>query len=148
MKRSFFIPLIVLFLAFGLIACGQEEPEEAPVDVDSIALDTGLGDVTAEGRIIPPASVNLAFQASGTVVEVAVAAGDTVNKGDVLIRLDDSDQQIAKQQAEVGLVQAQANVKTAEAGVATAQAALETAQVGIQAAQAQLDILQAGPTSE
>ena len=78
MKRSFFVPLILLLLAFGLIACQEEEPEETPVDVDSIALDTGLGDVTAEGRIVPPDSVNLAFQASGTVVEVAVAAGDTV----------------------------------------------------------------------
>lgn len=148
MKRSFFVPLILFLLGFGLIACSEEQPEEATVDPDTIALDTGLGDVTAEGRIVPPDSVNLAFQASGTVVEVAVKAGDSVSKGDTLIRLDDSDQQIVKQQAEVGLVQAQANVKTAEAGVATAQAALEVAKVGVEAAQAQLALLQAGPSSE
>ena len=148
MKRSFFVPLILLLLGFGLIACQQDEPEEAQVDPDTIALDTGLGDVTAEGRIVPPDSVNLAFQAAGTVVEVAVAAGDSVSKGDVLIRLEDADQQIAKQQAEVGLIQAQANVKTAEAGVVTAKAALETAQVGVKSAEAQLALLNAGPTDE
>ena len=148
MKRSFFVPLILLLLGFGLIGCQQDEPEETSVDPDTIELDTGIGAVTAEGRIVPPSSVTLAFQTTGTVLEVAVAPGDAVSKGDVLIRLDDADQQVVKQQAEVGLTQAQANVKTAEAGVATAKAALEAAKVGVEGAEAQLSLLETGPTAE
>lgn len=148
MRRRFLIPFALLFLTLVIVGCQQEEPEETTVDPDTIALDTGIGNVTAEGKIVPPSSINLAFQTAGTVVDVAVLPGDSVTKGDVLIRLDDSDQQIAKQQAEVGLVQAQANVQTAEAGVATAQAALEAATVGIDAAEAQLALLMTGPTEE
>lgn len=133
----------------GAVGCQQEEAEETTsVDPNTIALDTGIGAVTAEGKIVPPSSVSLAFQTAGTVIEIPVTAGDSVSKGDVLIRLDDADQQIAKQQAEVGLIQAQANVQTAEARVATAKAALDAATVGVDAAEAQLALLQTGPTAE
>lgn len=149
MKRKIFASSVLLSLVLILAACQQEDPaEEQTVDPDTIALDTGIGAVTAEGRIVPPSSVQLAFQVSGSVEDVFVGDGDTVQEGDALLALDDSDQQIAKQQAEVGLVQAQANVKTAEAGVSTATAALEAAQVGIDSANAQLALLEAGPTSE
>ena len=148
MRKRFLLPFALLLLTLVIAGCQEEEIPETPVDPDTIALDTGIGTVTAEGRIVPPSSVRLAFQTAGTVTEVAVLAGDSVSAGDVLIRLDDADQQIARQQAEVGLIQAQANIKTAEAGVATAQAALEAATVGVDAAEAQLALLMTGPTAE
>lgn len=146
MRQRFLIPFALLFLSLGIVGCQQEEIPATPVDPDTIALDTGIGTVTAEGKIMPPSSVRLAFQTAGTVTEVAVLSGDSVKAGDVLIRLDDSDQQIARQQAEVGLTQAQANVKTAEARIATAKAALDAAMVGVDAAEAQLALLKTGPT--
>ena len=148
MKQRFLIPFALLLLTILTVGCQQEEIPDTPVDPDTISLDTGIGTVTAEGKIVPPGSTQLAFQTAGTIAEVAVAQGDSVSKGDVLIRLDDSDQQIARQQAEVGLIQAQANVKTAEAGVATANAALEATMVGVDAAEAQLALLKTGPTAE
>ena len=88
MKRKIFVPLALVFLVALMAACQQEEPvEEQTVDPDTIALDTGIGSVTAEGRIVPLSSVRLAFQASGSVQEILVSSGDSVSAGDVLIRL-------------------------------------------------------------
>jgi HlyD family secretion protein len=148
MRQRFLIPFALLFLVLGIAGCQQDEIDDTPIDPNTIALDTGIGTVTAEGEIVPPSSIRLAFQTAGTVLEVAVLPGDSVSEGDILIRLDDSDQQIARLQAEVGLIQAQANIKTAEARVATAKAALEASTVGVDAAEAQLSLLKTGPTEE
>lgn len=84
----------------------------------------------------------LAPQVAGEVAEVAVGDFDEVDKGDLLIRLDESmyAQQLAQAEAHLEAARAQlasakqerltaaANVESAEAGVDSAQAALEVAQ--------------------
>jgi HlyD family secretion protein len=126
----------------------EQEEATTTVDVNSIALDTGVDVVSAEGRITPLDSTSLAFLLGGEVAEVLVSEGDTVAAGDPLIRLIDTDQQLTLQQAEAGLVQAQANLQTAEAGLAQAEAGLETSKLGVTAAEVQLALLTADLTEE
>jgi multidrug efflux pump subunit AcrA (membrane-fusion protein) len=115
-------------------------------DVNSLALEMGAGQVTAEGRIVPAAQASLAFQISGQIAELLVAEGDAVVEGTPLLRLDDTDQQLALQQAQAVLVQAEANLHTAEASLQQAQVGLETAELGITSAEVQLALLTADPT--
>ncbi len=141
---------LMMITVIGAGACSnQEEPAETtPVDVDTVTVDTGVSNVSAEGRVVPLDSAILSFQISGEVAEILVAEGDVVNAGDPILKLDDTDQQTALEQAQAAVTQAEANVTTAEAGVISAQAALDAAQVGVEAAQAQLALVEAGATAQ
>ncbi len=74
----------------------------APVGTD----DTGI-DVRAIGTVAAEQEVTLYPQDSGIVAEVAFTPGSKVAKGQTLIRLDDSDQQVALEKAKIALDTAQ-----------------------------------------
>mgnify|MGYP005842782711 CR=1 FL=1 len=91
------------------------------------------------GAVEENRSVGLTFQTSGTVSEVYVQAGDYVEAGTVLARLDDTTAQIAYQQAALNLENAQINlanlleppdeseIESARLSIASAQAAYSDA---------------------
>jgi multidrug efflux pump subunit AcrA (membrane-fusion protein) len=70
-----------------------------------------LSSVTATGNVEAPSSLSLSFQQSGRVTEIDVAAGQHVDAGQVLARVDDSTERSA-------LVTAQAQLASAEASLA------------------------------
>ena len=88
----------------------------------------GSGSVTAEQ------SLNLPFQMSGTVTEVLVKEGDTVQAGQVLARLDDRNLQLQVASARSSLESAEARLAQAQQGnakaedIAAVQAQLASAQ--------------------
>lgn len=67
-------------------------------------------------------TVMLSPQRSGQVVDVLVKSFQAVKKGEVLLRLDDSDARLAVQQAEVALALAQAQSQAAQAKTRATQA--------------------------
>lgn len=154
MRRIITILVILAVLGGGGFFAYQqffapEEPEaETAVDVNTVAVDTGLDVVSAEGQIVPLRDAQLSVLTSGTVAEIFVAEGDTVSAGDPILKLDTSDQEIALQQAIAGVIQADAGLQTAEAGLASAQAGVKAAEVGVMAAEAALAVVQAPPTAE
>lgn len=100
---------------------------------------------------------------NGTVVEVRVDDNQSVSKGNVLVKLDPRDYEVARQQARAALesaqqqaavaqanigvtattavgqtTEAQGNIDAAAASVSTSEAALAEAEAGVPAAQAQL----------
>lgn len=77
--------------------------------------------LTASG-MIEATEVNVASIQPGRVTSVSVAAGDSVKKGDLLFRLDDTLLKAQQQAASAALASAKAGVQTAQAGIATAQA--------------------------
>lgn len=128
---------------------GTAEPEAtATVDVNTVAVNTGLDVVSAEGQIVPLRHTQLAVLAAGPVAEIFVAEGDAVQAGDPILRLDSTDQEIALQQAIAGAIQADAGLQTAQAGLQAAEAGLMAADVGVAAAEAALALVTAPPTAE
>lgn len=126
------------------------EPEVTTTPIAEISpLETSDEDViSAEGKITPLNSGAFSFQIGGEIAELLVAEGDTVQAGDPLIRLKDTDLALAVQQANAALAQAQANKTAVEAQLAAAQEGVNTAQIGVTAAQAQLDLAQSAPQAE
>ena len=96
MKKLIFV---ILGLSLALTACGTQSTTAAAPVVTPVPASA----VIAEGHLVPLKYATLAFQARGTVVEIPVKLGDTVKKGDVLARLDNSQpaeaQVVAAQQA-------------------------------------------------
>ena len=85
------------------------------------------------GAVEASRAADLAFQTSGTVSEVYVQAGDYVEAGTVLARLDDTDAQVSYRQAQLSLESAQislqnllepptdAEIQSAELNISSAQ---------------------------
>ncbi len=151
MRRN--IRILVIVIALFVAGCQREatpaEPEtETPLDVNALADNTGLGNVSAEGQIVPLRHTQLSVLAAGPVVEILVTEGDSVQAGDPILRLDSSDQEIALQQAIAGAIQADAGLQTAQAGLQAAEAGLQAAEAGVKAAEASLAVVTAPPTAE
>ncbi len=102
--------LVTLFLisAFVLAGCGT--------------LGTSTNQPLTASGMIEATQVSVASIQPGRVVAVSVAAGDSMKKGDMLFRLDDTLLKTQQQAASAALSSAQAGVQTAQAGVAAAQA--------------------------
>ena len=67
--------------------------------------------VVASGRVISPQRVTVALQGSGRVLRVAVAEGQSVEAGQLLIELDNSDSRASLAQASAAVAQAQAKLR-------------------------------------
>lgn len=67
--------------------------------------------VVASGRVISPQRVTVALQGSGRVLRVAVAEGQAVVAGQLLIELDNSDNRASLAQASGVVLQAQAKLR-------------------------------------
>lgn len=98
------------------------------------------GALSASGTI-EAVTVNVSPELNGRVVSVAVAEGDSVQAGQVLIQFDPT-------LLEAQRTQAQAVVVAAEAANAAAQAGQRAAQSAAEAAAANYDLLKAGPSAE
>jgi multidrug resistance efflux pump len=90
------------------------------------------GAITASG-FIEGEEVIVAAEMAGRIAEMAVERGDSVEAGQVLVRLDDAVLQSQRRQAEAGLAAVQANLARVQAGVrpeeiAAARAALAQAE--------------------
>lgn len=138
MRKFISILLIVAVLAaagwFGYQRVQDARAAATPSwEVVKVVRDTILATVSATGAVLPQREASLAFQTTGTVASVEVEVGSQVNAGQVLVRLDTTDLELAVRQAEISLRQAQAQLRQLQEGpstsdVAAAQAALESAQ--------------------
>ena len=82
-----------------------------PTSVYTAASSELVQSVVASGRVISPQRVTVALQGSGRVLRVAVAEGQTVEAGQLLIELDNSDNRASLDQASAAVAQAQAKLQ-------------------------------------
>ena len=67
--------------------------------------------VVTSGRVVSPQRITVALQSTGRVLRVAVAQGQTVQQGQLLIELDNSDSRASLAQANATVEQAQARLR-------------------------------------
>jgi multidrug efflux system membrane fusion protein len=121
------LPLIVIVAAF-LIAAIMSAFKPNSLELESsdreVAVTTELINqsnvelqVSSQGTVEPRTSTTLVSEVSGAVLEVAsqFEVGGTFKKGDILIRLDAADYEVAKQRAEAQLKSAKAQLLTEQA---------------------------------
>jgi multidrug efflux pump subunit AcrA (membrane-fusion protein) len=122
-------------------------PEATPVFVDNFE---SLVSVT--GKVVPTVWTTVGAQTSGMVTAILVEEGTQVAAGDILVRLDDADAQLALRQAEAALTAAEAQVARTKVGarpeeIAVAEAQVLAAQTVISETLAQRDQLSAGASN-
>lgn len=152
-KRYITIGMVLVF-SFLLTACGgdngekQEEEKIVPVEITSARMDQILGTTHVKGTIAGATEVNVMPKMAGKVSEVRFAVGDSVQKGQVLFRMETTEVSLQLQQAEAGL-------QVAEAAYADAKKTLERTQTLFnegaasqqQLEQAQLNVESKNPAS-
>lgn len=105
----------LLLSASGIILAGCGEPSAtaiAPISVHVIEAQSSAqsAGMALSGTVVPRIESQLAFRVSGRIVERHVDTGDTLTKGEVLARLDDTPYRLAEQEAAAHLAQAQATL--------------------------------------
>lgn len=133
MKKIIFFALALFSLL--LAACGAQQA--VPSTTSAPVVDS---DVIAEGRIVPADDLRVYPQARGTVTDILVKEGQSVSKGDVLVRLGDRESAEASlAAAQLELTQAQRAyddfIRTAGLSAANAWKEYQQAQVARAAAQ-------------
>lgn len=161
MKRGRMITGVLVGLtAAALAACGAQPTAPAPVVAPAaiaptvvaptlmplpVSQEIQLG-VTGIGEVKTAQDANLSFQTQGTVAEVFVEEGATVQKGDLLAILDvrTFDQQLEQARAALTSAQAQEAALTED----PREADLNAARAGVAQAQAALDAVRRGPKAQ
>ena len=155
MKRILILVLTTFILGgltVSLLACGQDSDSTAVSEEQVVAVQRGdlTVDITAVGNLAFAHEEELTFGVEGTVEEVLVEIGDSVEEGQVLAELDNTSiisLQKAVTQAEINLEQTRIKLRDAEENleeaqnpyteldVAQAEAAVADAKVALEAAQ-------------
>ena len=126
-------------------------PEVAVVKAAPQAVAVGF---EFDGVVEPVKQSTVSAQASGRVVQLAVAAGDRVRTGQLLATIDDRESQTGLQRSQAQVAQADAELRNAQAHARrtrelqaqgfVSRAALDTADASLKAAQAARDQAAAG----
>ena len=132
-------------VALALAACGGGAAE-TPTPVSEPALESV---VSVTGEVSPAKWATLSMEISGIVEEVLVEVGDEVKAGDLLVKLNTIDAELAILEAEAQLANATAQVQQLEAqprvtDVAAAEQQVDEAEAGISQALAERDRLASG----
>lgn len=149
--KKIFVSAILILLAISIIACGAAATP-TPKPVQTLPAIKLTNKVVAEGRVVPVKGAALSFQissgaqAQGTVAEIPVNVGDSVQAGQVLMRLDAKSLELQLAQAEANYAAAQAKLAQLKRG-ATAED-LNAAQQAVKAAQAAYDNLLRPPQND
>ena len=135
---KFLLPILVIATGVGLyrhfIATGMEpDPIRSslrPPAVATIAVrhQSLAPELTLFGRIEAPVNSVLSAGIPADVVEVAVREGDTVEEGDVLVRLSDADLSLEILQRKAGIAEIEAQMETERRTHAADREALEREQ--------------------
>ena len=144
------ILVLILALAVGgwyYLRSRTPEPVSAPA-LKTARVRTGdiVISASGSGTLVAAREANLGFKSSGRLVEILADVGATVEAGDPLVRLDDTDAKTQVAQAEIGLRLAE--IKLQDLLRDPDAAAIAAARDNLTSAQKALDALLAGPSAQ
>ena len=142
-KWTIGIVVVAVLVVGALLGMGYIKPTIAqskaqPTATPAIPVATMGNLVIAEGVVVPVRQVSLSLSTAGIVTGVAVAEGDRVEAGQLLVQLDG-------QALQAALTEALANQTMAEAGLAKLRAGAQAEDIAV--AQAAVDVAQTQVTS-
>ncbi len=119
---------IILFLVIGKSAGWIGKPKEMEVEVAKVKRATIVEKVAASGTVQPVTEVKIAPEVSGEIIDLLIAEGDSVRKGQPLVKIRPDTWQSQLDRANAGLNQQRANLEQSEASLARAKATFTRAE--------------------
>ncbi len=134
------VAVVSIVVIVSVLATRREEPEVITIKITS--RPELKQTVTASGEVRPIRYIKLTSEVPGRIEEIYVTAGDLVNKGKPLVRIDPTELQ-SSQEAQWAATQASLNdVQNARNAVNSAQQALVVAESSVAAARQQVVAMQ------
>lgn len=104
--------------------------------------------ISVEGILVPIQSASLSFPVNGMVADILVQEGESVQKGQPLVRLDMRQWDQTVLQAEADVATANNQYQTAQAQLAIAEAGVLLAELKVSAAEANYALLTSDPLTQ
>lgn len=131
----------ILYILLGVVAAlivfaiigksqgwvGQKKAME--VELAKVEQATIVEKVSASGSVQPVVEVKISPEVSGEIIRLAIEEGDSVTKGDFLVKIRPDNFQSAYERARANLNQQKANLAAAEASQARADATFKRAEL-------------------
>jgi len=131
MKKRLPLIITVCLVAIGIVLAvvfiGLAAPEASPSQTVVVARGDMVITAPVRGNLEMPGKAYLSFGITGTVKEVLVARGDTVEQGQILARLDAPPLELSVEMAELQVEMARTQLKAARAQYEIALINLEDA---------------------
>lgn len=114
---------VALVVVLGLAAAAKNKGQEKPtmVTVDKAVVRTITHLVTATGKVQPEAEVKISPEVGGELIELPFEEGQTVKKGDVLVRIKSDFYKAQVEQQEASLAAAKASSVLSQAHLTKAE---------------------------
>jgi HlyD family secretion protein len=119
------ISVILLGALLGVTACSGAGGNGVTRQEVSVARGDLTVSVSGNGNVATPREARLTFGSAGKISKIAVKEGDTVKTGDVLAGLDTRSLELAVQQAQMALTQAEGTLMQAQLAQSTAENSLD-----------------------
>ncbi len=127
-KKAWWIIIISLVLIVTFVIISKRSGgDETKVAVEKAALHTITETVTASGKIYPETEVKIAPEVSGEITLLNIQEGDSVRKGDVLVKINPAIYNSMVDQAEATVEQTRASANNSKEMMAQAQSQYELA---------------------
>ena len=119
----------VIVLLFILKSAGMiGKPKELEVELAKAKRTTIVEKVSASGTVQPVTEVKIAPEVSGEIIDLLIAEGDSVGKGQSLVKIRPDTWQSQLDRAEAGLSQQRANLEQSRSSLSRAEATLVRAE--------------------
>lgn len=117
-RRLFiFAGIVIVLIIILLLICGRGGDDSVLVSTTEVETGDIVARVNATGRVKPQAEVNIQAEIYEIIVEIPVEEGDTVNQGDLLVRLKQTSYQFSVDNARADLKTARAQLEQARSNL-------------------------------
>jgi HlyD family secretion protein len=116
--------VVILAVLAGARAAGWiGKPREIEVEIAKVKRATIIEKVSASGTVQPVTEVKIAPEVSGEIIDLLVEEGDSVRRGQLLVKIRPDTWESQLQRAQASLSQQRANLAQAEANLNASRAA-------------------------
>lgn len=127
-KRIWWIIIISLIVIVILVIVAKSSGDDgARVAVEAAARHTITETVSASGKIYPETEVKIAPEVSGEIIDLAVQEGDSVQKGQFMVRINPAIYHSMVNQANASVEQSKASEQNSKEMMAQAQSQFDLA---------------------
>ncbi len=108
------VVFLLIFIIVGRSAGWIGKPKEMEVEIAKAKRATIVEKVSASGTVQPVTEVKIAPEVSGEIIALLIEEGDSVKKGETLVRIRPDTWQSQLERAQAGLSQQQANLEQSQ----------------------------------